>query len=233
MGFCEFTVKDGIFVLTLDGGDGGHNYLTLQSMADLKQKFEEIRRRARPWSKGLITTCSGGAFCHGVDYGALSQPTVDELSYRMAEVLRLLFEMPFPTAAAVTGDVKSSLALALVMAHDDTATLKEATIEMPEVRDGHDNLPPYVGALLRDKVPYPLASSSLLLCSEAMKGSRMKYWDIYDGICDDKEEVMKEAIHIVEVRIGKIGDGRDYITTRKSFFPESWKAVSQFLGDHN
>ncbi|XP_062201259.1 enoyl-CoA delta isomerase 1, peroxisomal-like [Phragmites australis] len=233
MGFCEFTVKDGIFVLTLDSGDGGHNYLTLQSMADLKQKLEEIRRKARPWNKGLITTCSGGAFCHGVDYGALSQPMVDELSHRMAEVLRLLFEMPFPTAAAVTGDVKSSMALALVMAHDDTATLKETMFEMPEVRDGLGNLPPYVGALLRDKVSFPLVRSSLLLCSEAMNGSKMAYWEFCEGIRDDNEAVMKEAVHIVEVRIGKVRDGRDYITTRKSFFPESWRAVSQFLGDHN
>ncbi|XP_006663359.2 uncharacterized protein LOC102717387 [Oryza brachyantha] len=138
--------------------------------------------------------------------------------------------MPFPTAAAVAGDVRSSLALALVLAHDDMAVWKGAGFELPEVREGHPPAPPYLAALLRDKAPYPMMRSKLVLRSEAMDGATFGgYWYMTDSRCDSKDDVTGEAMGIVATSIGKVRDGEAYIATRKSFFPESWKAVSEFL----
>ncbi|KAL6658495.1 hypothetical protein ACP70R_004081 [Stipagrostis hirtigluma subsp. patula] len=222
MQFCKVDVEDDVFFLTLDSDDGGHNYLTLQFMEDLRQKLVEIRGKVGVKSRGLVTVCAGGSFCEGVEYEQSSSSEVDELAHLMAEVVRLLFDMPFPTVAAVTGDVRTSLALALVLAHDYVAALKQASFEVPEVRDGRGDVPPYVTALLRDKAPYPLMMSKLVLQAEAMDGSTMKYWYAADTIDDPKEAVDY---------INKVGDGEAYVTTRKSFFPESWKSVSEFLRD--
>lgn len=234
MGVCDLTVKDNIFFLALHADDSGYNnYLTLPSMEDLMQKLQEICQRARLSSKGLVTIFRGGPFCNGVDYDEPSSPAViPELVHCMAAVVRKLFEMPFPTAAAVTGDVNTSLALALVLAHDDIMMLSEARFEMPEVSEGHDNVVPFLGALLRDKAPYPEMRSSLVLRSQAMKGSDMSYWYVGSSY-GDQEEVVKTAIGVITSDIGKVRDGEAYVTTRKSFFPESWKAVTDFVSSDN
>uniref|UniRef100_A0A0E0MEM9 Uncharacterized protein n=1 Tax=Oryza punctata TaxID=4537 RepID=A0A0E0MEM9_ORYPU len=238
MGLCELSTKNGVFFLTLGGHGGGENYRTEQFIAELEQKLKEVRGHARPSSKGLVTTFAageGGSFCDGVDSGGTAAATAELAAYRTAEVVRALFDMPFPTAAAVAGDVRSSLALALVLAHDDMAIWKEATFETPEVRRDDGDLPPappYLAALLRDKAPYPMMRSKLVLRSEAMDGSTFGgYWYMTDSRCGSKEEVTGEAMGIVTTSIGKVRDGEAYVATRKSFFPESWKAVSEFLGD--
>ncbi|EAY80587.1 hypothetical protein OsI_35768 [Oryza sativa Indica Group] len=243
MGFCQLSTKNGVFFLTLGGHGGGENYRTEQFIAELEQKLKEVRGHARPSSKGLVTTFAageGGSFCDDVDNGGTSAAATAELAaYRTAEAVRALFDMPFPTAAAVAGDVRSSLALALVLAHDDMAVWKEATFEAPEVRLRRDDggggylppaPPPYVAALLRDKAPYPMMRSKLVLRSEAMDGSTFGgYWYMTDSRCDGREEVTGEAAGIVTTSIGKVRDGEAYVATRKSFFPESWKAVCEFL----
>uniref|UniRef100_A0A0D3HKH2 Uncharacterized protein n=1 Tax=Oryza barthii TaxID=65489 RepID=A0A0D3HKH2_9ORYZ len=222
MGFCQLSTKNGVFFLTLGGHGGGENYRTERFIAELEQKLKEVRGHARPSSKGLVTTFAageGGSFCDDVDNGGTSAAATAELAaYRTAEAVRALFDMPFPTAAAVAGDVRSSLALALVLAHDDMAVWKEATFEAPEVR------------LRRDKAPYPMMRSKLVLRSEAMDGSTFGgYWYMTDSRCDGREEVTGEAAGIVTTSIGKVRDGEAYVATRKSFFPESWKAVCEFL----
>jgi enoyl-CoA hydratase/carnithine racemase len=228
MGFCESTVKDGIFILTLGGSDDGQNYLTVQSLMDLEEELKDIRtNRVRSTSKGLVTTSKGELFCNGGDYGE-----TDELAHLMARVVHEIFNMPFPTVAAVTGDVRSSLALALVLAHDDTATMEKAKFEVKEVRDGRACMPPYVAALLRDKAAFPRMRSSMVLRSETMLGSDMTYWEVFERWIYEKEGGGVDiASGIITGSFGDVHDGRAYITTRKSFFPESWKAVSDFLGD--
>ncbi|KAM3243781.1 hypothetical protein ACQJBY_055613 [Aegilops geniculata] len=234
MGFCKSTMKDGIFILTLGGSDDGHNYLTAQSLTDLEAELKDIRtNRVRSTSRGLITTSTAQLFCDGEEYNQASAPVADELARRMARVVHELFNMPFPTVAAVTGDVRSALALALVLAHDDTATMRAARFEVKEARDGGVCMPPYAAALLRDKTAYPRVRSSMVLRSETMLGSDMLYWEAFECTIDDKEGGGVDlACSIITGSFGDVHDGRAYITTRKSFFPESWKAVSEFLGDH-
>ncbi|EAY80612.1 hypothetical protein OsI_35791 [Oryza sativa Indica Group] len=232
MGFCTYKEKDDIFKLTLTGGNSGHNYLTEKSLKELKETLATIRGKATPSSRGLVTICSGkSSFCDGIDYTSSPPPAVEELIRGMAEVVRELLGMPFPTVAAVGGDVRSSLALALVLAHDDVAVLKKVKIEAREVVEGrHDAVPPYLGALLRDKSSYPQMSSDLVLRSETMAGDRLKYWYLIERVCDDQWELKGHAINMIKEVFGDERDGEAYVTTRKSLvFSECWKAVSELL----
>uniref|UniRef100_A0A0D9XR60 EF-hand domain-containing protein n=1 Tax=Leersia perrieri TaxID=77586 RepID=A0A0D9XR60_9ORYZ len=234
MGLCELSLKDGMFFLTIAGdGDGdGENYLTTEEfIAELEQKLKEIRGRCRPSSKGLVTIFAGSIRDGGGD-GAVDYDTA---AYRTAEAVRALFDMPIPTAAAVAGDVRSSLALSLVLAHDDMCVRDEAVFEVPDVlRDGRRLSHTYLlAALLRDKASYsyPMTVSGMVLQSKAMKGSDLSYWEWTECVGDSRESVTARATSIVGTSIGKVRDGKAYVATRKSFFPESWKAVSEFLGD--
>lgn len=217
MGFCEIKNDKDIFILTIDGSDGWSQ----NAMDELKQALEDISCTAKRRTKGLITTFSSDPFPIASSY------LDEELTQRMAEVVRQLFGMRFPTVAAVTGDIKTSLAMALFLAHDDASLLKTSKYEVADLRDGRNSLPSYLAALLRDKAPFPLMRSKLVLQSEAIVGSQLAGdWDLFETTAGEKDDVMKNALSIVNRSVISTARGDGFSTTRKSLFPESWKSVS-------
>ncbi|EAZ18050.1 hypothetical protein OsJ_33596 [Oryza sativa Japonica Group] len=165
MGFCTVQSPiDGIFVLTMASSDG-HQYLTDEAIGDLIASLTAVRDT--PGLRGLVTTSRLGSFCDGVDHDAARQPD-EQVAARVGEVVRLLLEMPAPTAAAVNGDA-TSLGLALALAHDHCVVW-----EAPRWRSRRPgagaNSRAYVPALLRDRVALARLRNLLILRPEAFHG---------------------------------------------------------------
>lgn len=218
MGFCTVQSPiDGIFVLTMASSDG-HQYLTDDAIGDLIASLTAVRDT--PGLRGLVTTSRLGSFCDGVDHDAAGQPD-EQVAARVGEVVRLLLEMPAPTAAAVNGDA-TSLGLALALAHDHCVVWRA-----PRWRSGGPAPAPpgYVAALLRDKVAYARLRKLLMLRAEACTGKELvgTWYSANDPAAADREVVAAEACELLEGI--EVGSGKNYATARQAMWPESCAAV--------
>uniref|UniRef100_A0A0E0F4L9 Uncharacterized protein n=1 Tax=Oryza meridionalis TaxID=40149 RepID=A0A0E0F4L9_9ORYZ len=220
MGFCTVQSPiDGIFVLTMASSDG-HQYLTDDAIGDLIASLTAVRDT--PGLRGLVTTSRLGSFCDGVDHDAAGPPD-EQVAARVGEVVRLLLEMPAPTAAAVNGDA-TSLGLALALAHDHCVVWEGAAVALPEARRRRP-LPGYVAALLRDKVAYARLRKLLMLRAEACTGKELvgTWYSANDPAAADREAVAAEACELLEGI--EVGSGKNYAAARQAMWPESCAAV--------
>ncbi|XP_062224698.1 enoyl-CoA delta isomerase 2, peroxisomal-like [Phragmites australis] len=220
MGFCSLVAQDGgIFVLTMATTDG-HQYLNDEAITELVDKLSTVRKN--PELRGLVTTSKIGSFCDGIDYDNNPEEQAAHLAQGMAEVIRLLLEMPVPTAAAVAGNA-TSLGLALALAHDHCVVWDYAVVMLPEAQRGRP-LPEYASALLRDKVAHARLRKLLMLKSQRCTGKELaSTW--YSAHCanSDRAALVNSAWEVLEgVEVGK---GTDFAKARQIMWPESCAAV--------
>ncbi|XP_040385115.1 enoyl-CoA delta isomerase 2, peroxisomal-like [Oryza brachyantha] len=227
MVFCTLQpspIKD-ILVLTMASSDG-HQYLTDDAITELIGSLRTARDT--PGLRGLVTTSRLGSFCDGLDDGAGAGRLPDReqaarLAARVGEAVRLLLEVPAPTAAAVSGDA-TSLGLALALAHDHCVVWEGAAVGLPEAARGRP-LPGYVAALLRDKIAYARLRKLLMLRAEACTGRELvgTWYSANDPAVADREVVAAEACELLEGI--DVGDGKNYAEARQAMWPESCAAV--------
>lgn len=220
MGFCSLVAHShGIFFLTMTSTDG-HQYLTDEAITELINTLQTVRNDSS--LKGLVTTSKIGSFCDGINHDSMSQEQAAHLSKRMAEVIRLLLEMPVPTAAAIGGNA-TSLGLALALVHDHCVVWEDAVLRLPEAQHGRQ-LPEYVAALLRDKVAYARLRKLLMLKSQACTGRELKHtWWSAHKLTDDRHMVVNGAVEVLEEV--DFDEGTDLAKVRQTICPESCAAV--------
>uniref|UniRef100_A0A0E0R6X6 non-specific serine/threonine protein kinase n=1 Tax=Oryza rufipogon TaxID=4529 RepID=A0A0E0R6X6_ORYRU len=219
--FCKVRKRDdGIYVLTLASSDG-HHYLTTEAITQLKQALERIRSTK---ARGLVTTTTSGSFCDGIN--AVSDDDDDEplssLERGMAEVVRLLLDLPMPTAAAVRGDARW-LGFVLALAHDHLFVHTEAVLGLAAAADTTAKprrrpLPDYVVALLREKIPYAQLRKLLLLKAHVFTGEELK------GNWHSVHEAIPNRDHNLQSVV--VGDGMDYAKVRRTMYTNSCVAVA-------
>lgn len=226
--FCKVRKRDdGIYVLTLASSDG-HHYLTTEAITQLKQALERIRSTK---ARGLVTTTTSGSFCDGIN--AVSDDDDDEplssLERGMAEVVRLLLDLPMPTAAAVRGDARW-LGFVLALAHDHLFVHTEAVLGLAAAADTTAKprrrpLPDYVVALLREKIPYAQLRKLLLLKAHVFTGEDLKgNWHSVHEAIPNRDHVLAVAVQNLQSVV--VGDGMDYAKVRRTMYTNSCVAVA-------
>uniref|UniRef100_A0A0D9XR63 Uncharacterized protein n=1 Tax=Leersia perrieri TaxID=77586 RepID=A0A0D9XR63_9ORYZ len=223
MGFCTVSSPiEGIFVVTMANSDG-HQYLTDDAITDLIAALTRVRDT--PGLRGLVTTSSHGSFCDGLDHDAhaADQAAAPLLASRVGEAVRLLLEMPAPTAAAVSGDA-TSLGLAIALAHDSLVVWEDAAVGFPEARHGR-RLPAYAAALLRDKVAYARLRKLLMMRAQPCTGRELvgTWYSANSPASADRDMVAAEACELLEGI--EFGDGHSYAKVRQAMWPQSCAAV--------
>ncbi|KAF6981712.1 hypothetical protein CFC21_000171 [Triticum aestivum] len=222
MSFCRLESRgNGFLVLTMASADE-HNYLTEEAITELVEVLKKVGNNAE--AKGLVTTCEAGTFCAGLDYDhhAESEEQAEHLAGRVAEVIRLLLELPVPTVAAVRGNA-TSLGLALALAHDHCFVWDHAVLGLPEARRGR-RLPDYVATLLRDKLSFARLRKLLMLRSQTCTGKELAgtWWSTH-GADGNRQVVLDKAVDLLyDVQVG---DGANFAKTRQMLCGETCAAV--------
>lgn len=229
MSFCRLESRgNGFFVLTMGSADE-HNYLTEEAITELVEVLKKVRNKAE--AKGLVTTCEAGTFSAGLDYDhdAESEEQAEHLAGRIAEVVRLLLELPVPTVAAVRGNA-TSLGLALALAHDHCFVWDHAVLGLPEARRGR-RLPDYVATLLRDKLSHARLRKLLMLKSQTCTGKELAgtWWSTH-GADGNRQVVLDKAVDLLyDVQVG---DGANFAKTRQMLCAETCAAVGITMEKH-
>ncbi|HTV05457.1 MAG TPA: enoyl-CoA hydratase-related protein [Acidobacteriaceae bacterium] len=152
----------GVLTLTLHRPEK-RNALSAAVMAELTGALEAAASDKA--CRVVVLTGAGEAFCAGMDLGhleALGAKTEQEHredSQQIARLLRLLYELPKPTIAAVNGAaIAGGMGLATVC--DFTLAVPEAKFGYTEVRIGF--VPAIVSAFLREQIGDKRARDLLL-----------------------------------------------------------------------
>ncbi|KQJ89458.1 enoyl-CoA delta isomerase 2, peroxisomal [Brachypodium distachyon] len=135
----------------------------------------------------------------------------------MAEVIRLLMELPMPTVAAVSGNA-TSLGVALALAHDSLVMWGRAELRLPETELRRRPLPDYAGKLLQEKLP----SSELrkLHMSRPCIGDQLVSSCYYvQSANKDKGAVLNDALQLLYKRTG--GKAADIAKARRTKCPKT------------
>ncbi|CAM6097884.1 unnamed protein product [Calypogeia fissa] len=218
MGSSSRLTKHGkVFLLELLGA--GDHRLSPSFFTEIMAHLETVNNSED--AGALVTTNEGKFFCNGLDLEWISENIKERgpvLYRKFEELLIALMCMKVPTIAAVCGHAAGG-GFCLAMAHDHRFMRADRGFLYSSGVDINVAVPPGTLALFACKMSPRIYKDAVLKCVK-YTGKMALEADLIDGLCDDPETTLQEALKEAEALAGRNWEKDVYKGMRLAMYPD-------------